>query len=104
MVIATEPTTIQSVVLKSGMLTDEAIRNGALKNIYEKRGNNREPSKDGNARDDNKRSRTRRAFSTTTNPARKEFLALGWHLEEIHVIWAHLEKKRTRLLKNTSNL
>ncbi|GJV77057.1 hypothetical protein Tco_1508641 [Tanacetum coccineum] len=22
---------------------------------------------------------------------------LGWHLEEIHVNWAHLEKKRTRL-------
>nr|GEZ57524.1 hypothetical protein [Tanacetum cinerariifolium] len=21
------------------------------------------------------------------------FLALGWHLEEIHVTWAHLEKK-----------
>ncbi|GJT65967.1 hypothetical protein Tco_1017447 [Tanacetum coccineum] len=25
------------------------------------------------------------------------FRALGWHLEEIHVTWAHLEKKRTRL-------
>ncbi|GJW01138.1 hypothetical protein Tco_1556389, partial [Tanacetum coccineum] len=25
------------------------------------------------------------------------FLALGWHLEKIHVTWAHLEKKRTRL-------
>ncbi|GJY45549.1 hypothetical protein Tco_0434612 [Tanacetum coccineum] len=25
------------------------------------------------------------------------FLALGWHLEEINVTWAHLEKKRTRL-------
>ncbi|GKF51531.1 hypothetical protein Tco_0147998, partial [Tanacetum coccineum] len=25
------------------------------------------------------------------------FLALGWHLEEIHVTWAHLEKKWTRL-------
>ncbi|GJV63664.1 hypothetical protein Tco_1474492 [Tanacetum coccineum] len=23
--------------------------------------------------------------------------ALGWHLEEIHVTWAHLEKKQTRL-------
>ncbi|GKD71861.1 hypothetical protein Tco_1325951, partial [Tanacetum coccineum] len=22
---------------------------------------------------------------------------LGWHLEEIHVTWAHLRKKRTRL-------
>ncbi|GJR46401.1 hypothetical protein Tco_1314504 [Tanacetum coccineum] len=25
------------------------------------------------------------------------FLAFEWHLEEIHVTWAHLEKKRTRL-------
>ncbi|GKB37396.1 hypothetical protein Tco_0882338 [Tanacetum coccineum] len=25
------------------------------------------------------------------------FRALGWHLEEIHVTWAHLEKKWTRL-------
>ncbi|GKB16537.1 retrovirus-related pol polyprotein from transposon TNT 1-94 [Tanacetum coccineum] len=26
----------------------------------------------------------------------KRFLALGWHLKEIYVTWAHLEKKRTR--------
>ncbi|GJU02281.1 hypothetical protein Tco_1112619 [Tanacetum coccineum] len=38
-VAATEPTTIQSVVLKAGMLTDEAIRNRALKKVTEKRGN-----------------------------------------------------------------
>ncbi|GJS68785.1 MAK10-like protein, partial [Tanacetum coccineum] len=25
------------------------------------------------------------------------FLALGWHLEEIHMTWAHLKKKRMRL-------
>ncbi|GKC09071.1 hypothetical protein Tco_1000681 [Tanacetum coccineum] len=24
-------------------------------------------------------------------------ISLGWHLEEIHVTWDHLEKKRTRL-------
>ncbi|GKA07194.1 hypothetical protein Tco_0686418 [Tanacetum coccineum] len=32
------------------------------------------------------------------------FLALGWHLEEIHVTWAHLEKKRTRLQLYTKYL
>ncbi|GJT02676.1 hypothetical protein Tco_0823845 [Tanacetum coccineum] len=32
-----------------------------------------------------------------------KFLALGWHLEEIHVTWAHLEKKRTRLRLYTKN-
>ncbi|GJV95487.1 hypothetical protein Tco_1547064 [Tanacetum coccineum] len=33
-----------------------------------------------------------------------QFLALGWHLEEIHVTWAHLEKKRTRLQTYTKSL
>ncbi|GJX24361.1 MAK10-like protein [Tanacetum coccineum] len=32
------------------------------------------------------------------------FLALGWHLEEIHMTWAHLEKKRTRLRLYTKYL
>ncbi|GJT92770.1 MAK10-like protein [Tanacetum coccineum] len=32
------------------------------------------------------------------------FLALGWHLEEIHVTWAHLEKIRTKLRTYTKSL
>ncbi|GKD81451.1 zinc finger, CCHC-type containing protein [Tanacetum coccineum] len=32
------------------------------------------------------------------------YLAIGRHLEEIHVTWAHLEKKRTRLRTNTKTL
>ncbi|GJW72398.1 hypothetical protein Tco_0129315 [Tanacetum coccineum] len=52
MVAATEPTIIQSAVLKAGVLTDEAIRNGSLNKNTEKRGNGREPSMDGNVRDD----------------------------------------------------
>ncbi|GJV82452.1 hypothetical protein Tco_1522350 [Tanacetum coccineum] len=32
------------------------------------------------------------------------FLALGWHLEEMHATWAHLEKKRTRLRLYTKYL
>nr|GFA65687.1 reverse transcriptase domain-containing protein [Tanacetum cinerariifolium] len=39
MVAATEPTMIQSVVLKAGVLTDEAIRNGSIKKNPEKREN-----------------------------------------------------------------
>ncbi|GKF56932.1 hypothetical protein Tco_0170469, partial [Tanacetum coccineum] len=42
--IETEPTTIQSAILKAGVLTDEAIRNGSLKKNTEKRGNGGEPS------------------------------------------------------------
>ncbi|GKD21522.1 hypothetical protein Tco_1223225, partial [Tanacetum coccineum] len=71
MVVATEPTTIQSIVLKIDVLTDEAIRNGLIKKNPEKRGNGGEPSKDRNVRDDNKRSGTmRNAFVTTANPVR----------------------------------
>ncbi|GKC08046.1 hypothetical protein Tco_0999656 [Tanacetum coccineum] len=32
------------------------------------------------------------------------WVALGWILEEIHVTWAHLEKKRTRLQLYTKSL
>ncbi|GJT00045.1 hypothetical protein Tco_0821214 [Tanacetum coccineum] len=45
MVVVMEPTTIQGVVLKVGVLTDEAIRNGSIKKNPEKRGNGGEPSK-----------------------------------------------------------
>ncbi|GJW50792.1 hypothetical protein Tco_0092143 [Tanacetum coccineum] len=62
-----EPITIQSDVLKAVMLTDEAIRNGSLRKNTKKRGNVGEPSKDGNVKGDNKRSRTGKAFATTTN-------------------------------------
>ncbi|GJX43776.1 putative reverse transcriptase domain-containing protein [Tanacetum coccineum] len=73
MVETTKPTTIQSVVLKASVLTDEAIRNGSLKKNIKKRGNGGEPSRDGNVRDDKKRSWTGRAFATTINPVRKEY-------------------------------
>nr|GEV90390.1 putative reverse transcriptase domain-containing protein [Tanacetum cinerariifolium] len=63
----------KSAVLKARMLTNEAIRNEVLKKIFKKRANNKEPSRDGNARDDNKSYRMRKAFVTTTNPVRKEY-------------------------------
>nr|GFA82171.1 putative reverse transcriptase domain-containing protein [Tanacetum cinerariifolium] len=47
-------------------------RNGSLRKNTKKRGNGELPSSDGNVKDDNKRSRTGRAFATTTNPVRKE--------------------------------
>ncbi|GJU92932.1 putative reverse transcriptase domain-containing protein [Tanacetum coccineum] len=54
-----------------GALTDEAVRNGSIKNI-EKRGNVGKPSKDRSGRDDNKRTRTVNAFATTVNPVGRE--------------------------------
>ncbi|GJV35060.1 reverse transcriptase domain-containing protein [Tanacetum coccineum] len=56
----------------AGILTDEALRNGSIKKNPEKRGNGGEPSKDKNVKDDNKRTRTRNAFATTTNPIGRE--------------------------------
>ncbi|GKE18334.1 reverse transcriptase domain-containing protein, partial [Tanacetum coccineum] len=57
MVAATEPVTIQRAVQKAGTLTDKAVRNVSLKKNTEKRGTSREPNKDRNARDENKRTR-----------------------------------------------
>ncbi|GJU70813.1 reverse transcriptase domain-containing protein [Tanacetum coccineum] len=70
MVVATEPKIIQKAVQIAGTLTDEALRNGSIKKNPEKRGNEGEPSKDRNVRDDNKRTRTGNAFSITANPVR----------------------------------
>nr|GEY41244.1 reverse transcriptase domain-containing protein [Tanacetum cinerariifolium] len=47
-------------------------RNGSIKKNLEKRENRREPSKDRNVRDDNKRTRTGNAFATITNPVGRE--------------------------------
>nr|GEX98228.1 hypothetical protein [Tanacetum cinerariifolium] len=71
MVATTEPKTIQKVVQISGALTYQAIRNGSIRKV-EKRGNVREPSKDRNGRDDNKRTRTVNAFATTINLVGRE--------------------------------
>nr|GEX66898.1 putative reverse transcriptase domain-containing protein [Tanacetum cinerariifolium] len=72
-VAATEPVTIQRAIEKAGTMTDEAVRNGSLKKNPEKRGSSGEPNRDRNARDENKMTRTVNAFSTTTNPVRREY-------------------------------
>ncbi|GJV71730.1 putative reverse transcriptase domain-containing protein [Tanacetum coccineum] len=71
MVATTEPKTIQKAVQISGVLTDEAVRNGSIKKV-KKRGNVGEPSKDKNDKDDNKKTRTGNAFATTINPIGRE--------------------------------
>ncbi|GJT75563.1 putative reverse transcriptase domain-containing protein [Tanacetum coccineum] len=76
-VAVTEPKIIQSAILKARMLTNEAIRNEALKKNIEKRGNNGESGRDGNVRNDNKMFRTERAFATITNPVRNEYTGIA---------------------------
>ncbi|GJT70300.1 hypothetical protein Tco_1029586 [Tanacetum coccineum] len=43
-------------------------------------------------------------IASTQKEKRARYLALGWHLEEIHVTWAHLKKKWTRLQTYTKSL
>ncbi|GJU70358.1 hypothetical protein Tco_1256617 [Tanacetum coccineum] len=38
------------------------------------------------------------------HPETAQYFAFGWHLDDLHVTWAHLEKKRTRLRTNTKIL
>nr|GFA73977.1 reverse transcriptase domain-containing protein [Tanacetum cinerariifolium] len=54
---------------------NEAVRNGSIKKV-KKRGNVGEPSKDRKGRDDNKRTRTVNAFTTTVNPVGRENMCL----------------------------
>nr|GEW01965.1 hypothetical protein [Tanacetum cinerariifolium] len=72
-VATTKLMTIQKAVQTAGTLTDKAIRNGSLKKNLEKRWNGREPSRDRNVKDDNKRTRTGNAFATTANSVRREY-------------------------------
>nr|GEV07299.1 hypothetical protein [Tanacetum cinerariifolium] len=75
-VAATEPATFQKVMQKAGILIDEAIRNGSLRENTNKRGNGGEPNRDRNVKDDNKRSRTGNAFATTVNLVRREYTGM----------------------------
>nr|GEW74321.1 hypothetical protein [Tanacetum cinerariifolium] len=73
MVAAMEPITIRKDMQKAGTLTDEAIRNGSLKKNTKKIGNDGDPSKYMNVRNDNKRTMTENAFTTTANLMRREY-------------------------------
>nr|GEZ52580.1 xylulose kinase-1 [Tanacetum cinerariifolium] len=77
MVVTTEPCIIQSVILKAGVLTDEAVWNASLKRSGKRRGDGEESSKKGNVKGYNKRARIGKVFATITNPVRKEYTGQG---------------------------
>ncbi|GJZ46627.1 reverse transcriptase domain-containing protein [Tanacetum coccineum] len=68
--VTPETKRIESDILKTGVLTDEAVKNGSLKRNGEKRGDS---SKEGNVRGDNKKARNGKVFATITNPVRKGY-------------------------------
>ncbi|GJZ97939.1 putative reverse transcriptase domain-containing protein [Tanacetum coccineum] len=68
MLRATQPTTIQSAILKDGILTDEAVRCGTLTRNSEKRKEVEETSKQGGSWKDNKKAKVGKGFMATTAP------------------------------------
>nr|GFA90340.1 reverse transcriptase domain-containing protein [Tanacetum cinerariifolium] len=66
MLRATQPTTIQSVILRAGILTDEAVSCGTLIKGNEKRKGVEESSKQGGRRNDNKRAKVSKGFVVST--------------------------------------
>ncbi|GJU05796.1 retrotransposon protein, putative, ty3-gypsy subclass [Tanacetum coccineum] len=68
MLRATQPTTIQSAILKAGILTDEAVHYGTLTISSEKRKEVEETSKQGGSWKDNKKAKVGKGFVATAAP------------------------------------
>ncbi|GJU39938.1 putative reverse transcriptase domain-containing protein [Tanacetum coccineum] len=66
MLRATQPTTIQSAILRAGILTDEAVSCGTLTKGNEKRKGVEETSKQGGWGNDNKREKVSKGFMVAT--------------------------------------
>ncbi|GJZ70399.1 putative reverse transcriptase domain-containing protein, partial [Tanacetum coccineum] len=63
---ATQPTTIQSAIIRVGILTDEVVSCGTLKKGNEKRKGMEESSKHGSRRNDDKRAKVSKEFMAAT--------------------------------------
>nr|GEW23722.1 putative reverse transcriptase domain-containing protein [Tanacetum cinerariifolium] len=100
MVAATETKTIQKVGQLAGTLTYDALINGSIKKNPDNKGNIEEPSKDRNVRDENKRTKTRNAFATTTNPDRGGYTVRIPLLDGkvLRVLGEKLEEKMRQLM------
>ncbi|GKC66771.1 putative reverse transcriptase domain-containing protein [Tanacetum coccineum] len=66
MLRATQPTTIQSVILRAGILTDEAVSYDTLTKGNEKRKGMEESSKQGSRRNDDNRAKVSKGFVAVT--------------------------------------
>nr|GEU31542.1 hypothetical protein [Tanacetum cinerariifolium] len=72
MIRVTQPTIIQSAILKAGALTDEAVRYGTFSKSSEKRKDVEEPSKQRGTWTENKRAKVGKGF-VVAGPARNEY-------------------------------
>ncbi|GJS67640.1 reverse transcriptase domain-containing protein [Tanacetum coccineum] len=85
MLRATQPDTIQTAILRAGILTDEAVSCGTLTKGSEKRKGVEEPSKTGGSWKDNKKAKRGTGFVATA-PFRNEVTELStpWHSGDIN--------------------
>ncbi|GJZ97940.1 putative reverse transcriptase domain-containing protein [Tanacetum coccineum] len=75
MLRATKQTTIQSAILKDGILTDEAVHCGTLTRSSEKRKEVEETSKQGDSWKDNKKAKLGKGFMATTSPRNENVIS-----------------------------
>nr|GEU61918.1 reverse transcriptase domain-containing protein [Tanacetum cinerariifolium] len=75
MVRETEPTTIQSAILKDEGLNNDVVRNGLLKRSSKRKKESGETSKQEDARSNNKRAKTGKRF-VATDSGKKEYKGL----------------------------
>ncbi|GKG12858.1 reverse transcriptase domain-containing protein [Tanacetum coccineum] len=93
----TQPTTIQSVILKAGIHTEEAVCYGTLTRSSEKRKEVEETSKQGGSWKDNKKAKVGTGFGAT-DPPRNEFVGSYPKCAKCHSY--HLENGPCRLCYN----
>ncbi|GJT75503.1 reverse transcriptase domain-containing protein [Tanacetum coccineum] len=101
MVRATEPSTIQSAILKAGGLTDDATRNGLLKKGSEKKKDGGEIGEQEDVRVNNKRARTIKGFMEADS-GKKEYK--GPHPKCVKCNYHHQETTPFRTCFNYNQL
>ncbi|GKA65447.1 putative reverse transcriptase domain-containing protein [Tanacetum coccineum] len=97
MLRATQPTTIQTAILRAGILTDEAVSCGTLTKGSDKRKGVEEPSKTGGFWKDNKKAKTGTGFVATA-PTRNE--TVGYYPRCSKCYTNHPENRMCRLCFN----
>ncbi|GJR35487.1 reverse transcriptase domain-containing protein [Tanacetum coccineum] len=94
MLRATQPTTIQSVIFKAGILTDKVVRYGTLTRSSEKIKEVEETSKQGGSWKDNKKAKVGKGFMATTPPRN---VNVGAYPKCTKCFTCHLESRPCRL-------
>ncbi|GJU32248.1 reverse transcriptase domain-containing protein [Tanacetum coccineum] len=100
MLRVTQPTTIQTAILRAGILTDEAISYGTLIKGSDKRKGVEESSKTGGSSKDNKKANTGTRFVATV-PTRNEFIGSNPKRNKQEELFTYKEEMAPMALSDT---